>query len=103
MPQQFENGELLLEPNMFIENADVRQSTWHKNSFAGSNFLLSDFNNCQLLRVKITKSTFAQATLDDVRFLQCDIKNIYIEASKVEGLVINGFKVDDILRENGVF
>ncbi|PFB88609.1 pentapeptide repeat-containing protein [Bacillus thuringiensis] len=96
-----EKGQALvtLRPNMFIENADIRQSTWHKNSFAGSFITKSDLSYCQLIDIQMNESTFARASMNNVRILQCSLKNVYIESSDMENFFINGKRIDEVLKK----
>jgi hypothetical protein len=88
----------VLAPNMFVENADVRQTTWHRTVFNGSVVADSSIGSCQLLDVNMRDNTFARVSLDNSYLTHCSMRNVVIEATDVTGLVINGVRIGDLFQ-----
>jgi uncharacterized protein YjbI with pentapeptide repeats len=86
----------VLAPNMFLENFDVRQSTWHYTAFQGSVIAESNLDYSQLLQVNMRQTTFARVTLDHSRLIGCSLRDVVLEACDVSGLVINGVRIGDL-------
>lgn len=90
----------ILQPNMYIENADMRQSTWNSSCSEGSVTTNSDLSKCQYLEVDMKQSFFAGVSLEGSYMKYCSLKNVIIECTDLEGLFINGHNISSIL--NGI-
>ena len=89
-------------PNMYIDNADIRQSTLNKIAFAGSIIANSSFAYSELLNVNMRNCALARVTLDNSIITHCSLRNVNITACDVEGLTINGVRIGDMfLKPNG--
>jgi uncharacterized protein YjbI with pentapeptide repeats len=90
----------VVAPNMFLENIDVRQSTWHRAAFLGSVISESSLDDSQLLKVDMRRMTFARAKLDSSRFIGCSLRNVILEGCDVSGLIVNGVRIGDLFVSN---
>ncbi|MFC8392644.1 pentapeptide repeat-containing protein [Streptomyces sp. NPDC057238] len=90
------NGEVLT-PNMYVTNADVRQSTWHESAFLGSLFAESAMDDSQFLYGKAQRSTFAGVVMDGSRLVGCSLRDVVIENCDLRGLIIDGVRIGDLI------
>jgi uncharacterized protein YjbI with pentapeptide repeats len=86
-----------LAPNMYVTNADVRQSTWHESAFLGSLFAESVLDDSQFLYGKAQRTTFAGTVLDGSRLVGCSLRDVVIENCDLRGLIIDGVRIGDLI------
>ncbi|MFJ6867528.1 pentapeptide repeat-containing protein [Streptomyces termitum] len=95
-PDQVVDGARLT-PNMYVTNADVRQSTWYQSAFLGSLFAESVLDDSQFLYGKARRATFAGTVLDGTRLVGCSLRDVVIENCDLKGLIIDGVRIGDLL------
>ncbi|MGV9312151.1 pentapeptide repeat-containing protein [Streptomyces sp. NPDC003691] len=95
-PAEREYGDAL-RPNMYVSDADVRQSTWYKSAFSGSVFAESLMDDSQFLWVNAPRSTFAGLLLDGSRLVGCSLRDVAFEDCDLTGVTINGVRVEELL------
>ncbi|MFD7031345.1 pentapeptide repeat-containing protein [Streptomyces sp. NPDC059917] len=90
-------GAPRLTPNMYVSNADVRQSTWHESAFLGSLFTQSIMDDSQFLYGRAQRATFAGIVMDGSRLVGCSMRDVVIENCDLRGLIIDGVRIGDLI------
>jgi uncharacterized protein YjbI with pentapeptide repeats len=87
-----------IQPNMLSINGDGTSSTFSSLKVGHSVFAGSSFFNTIHHRSSFEGSEFSACELDGAMFENCSFKGVELRNCDVEGLVINGFRVGELLK-----
>ena len=66
-----------------------------------SEYEFVNMNNIRIGDCEIAEAEFEGPSLKGSKFISCDLTNVEIKDCNIDGLIINGIDISELLKQNG--